>query len=220
MAHKMPKPASASPRLLKAVTHALSNRKVRADSEPLLIDLNEKLQACDWSGVTIMVTPDERGRPQRLAIIDHESLPMWLVTISPSKVKPAARAKLIQYQREAKAVLSGWFLGTSVAAPALARELSEVKSTSGVAPANRAGPVPGVPARRQGLQDPPADHGDDPARLIVTNTTARDATSISSAPSATVEDPGSTTNAWAPWRDSSPVRYGFWPLGSLPVQSA
>lgn len=54
-----------------------------------------KLMECTWAGVAFMATPDERGRPQRLAMIDLESLPMWLVTIHPSKVAFGVRAKLL-----------------------------------------------------------------------------------------------------------------------------
>jgi P22_AR N-terminal domain len=46
----------------------------------------EKLKRSRWACVTIMVTHDETGRRQELTMIDHESLPMWLATISPLNV--------------------------------------------------------------------------------------------------------------------------------------
>lgn len=41
---------------------------------------------CDWAGIVIMTTPDQRGCLQQLAMIDHESIPLWLAGISPRKV--------------------------------------------------------------------------------------------------------------------------------------
>ena len=87
---------------------------------------HRKLQNCQWACITMMVTRDTKGRRQQALMIDHESLPMWLVTISPSKVKAAARPKLLQYQREAKAVLAARFLGHSTEAPSLAAEFADV----------------------------------------------------------------------------------------------
>lgn len=59
----------------------------------------------------MIVTPDKNGRPQRLAMIPIEAVPMWLATIRPSKVAFAVRAKLEAYQMEVARVLAAWFLG-------------------------------------------------------------------------------------------------------------
>ena len=61
-------------------------------------------------------------------MIDLESLPMWLATISPTKVNAFTREKLVRYQREAKAVLSAYFLGTSADMPELAAEFAGIKA--------------------------------------------------------------------------------------------
>lgn len=73
-----------------------------------------KLQSIIWGGVTIMVWPDKRGRPQQLAMISLDAVPMWLATIHPSKVAFAVRIKLESYQLEAAMVLAAWFNGPTV----------------------------------------------------------------------------------------------------------
>ena len=69
-----------------------------------------KLKGLSWSGVVIMTTPDERGRPQAHTMIPVDSMPMWLATINVNKVAPELRGKIELYQCEARQVLADWFL--------------------------------------------------------------------------------------------------------------
>jgi hypothetical protein len=61
-------------------------------------------------GVIMMIIPTDGGT-QQAACLDVRSLPLWLATIHPSKVKPDAREKLIRYKRECAEVLADHFLG-------------------------------------------------------------------------------------------------------------
>ncbi|SIO37758.1 P22_AR N-terminal domain-containing protein [Singulisphaera sp. GP187] len=67
----------------------------------------------DWARAMMIIAHDASGRQQELAMIDLESLPMWLVTIKPSKVAIDAREKLKVFKKEAKAVLAAWFTGNT-----------------------------------------------------------------------------------------------------------
>lgn len=72
----------------------------------------QKLHADPSLTVTKLVTqmPGDDQRREILCI-DVRSLPLWLATIHPSKVKPAIREKLIAYKREAAEVVADHFLG-------------------------------------------------------------------------------------------------------------
>lgn len=75
-----------------------------------------KLKGYHWAGVTMIVTPDQRGRPQELAALPLSQVPMWLSHIHPNKLtgEGAERLqkirKLKQYQLEAVDVLYRHFL--------------------------------------------------------------------------------------------------------------
>jgi hypothetical protein len=88
---------------------------------------HRKLRTCGWATTTIMESVAQDGKQRMVTMIDHESLPMWLTSINPGKVRPEIREKLLRYQREAKAVLSAWFLGESSDAPGLAAEFAAMK---------------------------------------------------------------------------------------------
>jgi prophage antirepressor-like protein len=66
-----------------------------------------KMRNREWCEVVDLTLPDERVRSQRLTMIDHESLPMWLATINAISVKQEAKPKLVRYQQEAKARPAG-----------------------------------------------------------------------------------------------------------------
>jgi len=98
------------------------------------VDVNsqrQKLANCAWATTAIITAVAEDGKSRQLTMIDLESLPMWLVTINPGKVAPEIREKLVRYQKEAKAVLSAWFLGMSSDFPALAAEFAKLKADFG-----------------------------------------------------------------------------------------
>jgi hypothetical protein len=72
-----------------------------------------KLHDKKWACLNHIVATAADGKNYSMLMVDLESLPMWLATISPSKAKPAARQKLEQYQAEAKRVLVNHFLPKS-----------------------------------------------------------------------------------------------------------
>jgi hypothetical protein len=71
----------------------------------------QKLKDHHWSGVTMIVTPDARGREQSHSVIPLRALPMWLATIDVRKVGEGAREKLAAYQLEAADALHRHFFG-------------------------------------------------------------------------------------------------------------
>ena len=79
----------------------------------------DKLKKAQWSGVTMILTPDARGREQSHSVIPVDSLPMWLVTINPSKIAEPLRDKLRKYQLEARDVLARHFMPPVAAPPAI-----------------------------------------------------------------------------------------------------
>lgn len=70
-----------------------------------------KLKDCEWACVTKIITHDSSGRMQELAAIDLDSLPGWLFSISPNRVRPDLRDALVYYQKKAKDVLAAYFFG-------------------------------------------------------------------------------------------------------------
>lgn len=76
-----------------------------------------KLKAKPWAGTTMIVAPS-RGGPQEMFCVDLDSLPMWLATIEPARVRKEARPKLVIYQKECARVLRDHFFGRRPAAPA------------------------------------------------------------------------------------------------------
>lgn len=80
-----------------------------------------KLREKPWASIKLILTQvpgDEQRR--ELAMLDLDSLPMWLATIEPGRVGEGVREKLVRYQREAAAVLRDHFLGRRGAIPDVA----------------------------------------------------------------------------------------------------
>lgn len=69
-----------------------------------------KLKGDPSVGVAMIATPSSGGA-QDTACLPIRALPLWLATVSPSKVKPQVRDKLIRYKQEAAEVLADHFLG-------------------------------------------------------------------------------------------------------------
>lgn len=74
-----------------------------------------KLKAKPWATMVFITTVAADGKQREVLCIDLDSLPMWLATIEPSRVKAEARDALVSYQREAAQVLRDHFLGRSAA---------------------------------------------------------------------------------------------------------
>jgi hypothetical protein len=70
-----------------------------------------KLKNKPWAVITMIVTTGPDGKQYENAMISLDSLPMWLATIEPSRVKEEVRPKLERYQKECAKVLAEHFLG-------------------------------------------------------------------------------------------------------------
>lgn len=78
----------------------------------------QRQRLCDkerspWACTCLMQVHDASGRQQEAYLIDLDSLPMWLATISPKRVKVEIRTKLALYQAECAKVLRDHFFGKS-----------------------------------------------------------------------------------------------------------
>lgn len=70
-----------------------------------------KLAKAEWATTTMMVAVGADGRDREMIGVHLASLPMWLATLSPSKVSEGARPKLVAYQKEAAGALADYFFG-------------------------------------------------------------------------------------------------------------
>ena len=64
-----------------------------------------------WATTCLRQAVAADGKSREIFAVDLDSLPMWLATISPKRVRPEARNKLIAYQRECARVLRDHFFG-------------------------------------------------------------------------------------------------------------
>ncbi len=71
----------------------------------------EKIKTKSWASHVMITSVLEDGRAYPQFMLHIKSLPMWLATISPTKVAKAARSKLLAFQKEAADVLADHFLG-------------------------------------------------------------------------------------------------------------
>jgi hypothetical protein len=70
-----------------------------------------KLRAKPWATTQLICGVGADGKTREMVFLDLRSLPLWLATIEPGRVKPEAREALVTYQREAASVLAAHFLG-------------------------------------------------------------------------------------------------------------
>ncbi len=75
-------------------------------------------------GIDIRPIPSPGGK-QEMLLIDLDYLPYWLATISPSKVSPSIREKLIRYQKEVVKVLRDYFFKGAVINPRVPGDMLE-----------------------------------------------------------------------------------------------
>jgi len=87
---------------------------LRAVCDALGVDVEnqrKKLTGKEWA-VTVMITATATdGKRYEMTGIHIDTLPLWLTTISPSKVAEGVRPKLVAYQKQAAGVLADHFLG-------------------------------------------------------------------------------------------------------------
>lgn len=74
-----------------------------------------KLKSKAWAVVTQKVTTGSDGKRYKMAMIDLDSVPLWLAGIEDRKVKEEVREKLARYQRECARVLADHFFGRKAA---------------------------------------------------------------------------------------------------------
>lgn len=70
-----------------------------------------KLAKAEWATTTMMVAVGADGRDREMIGVHLGTLPMWLATLSPSKVSVEARPRLVAYQKEAAKALADYFFG-------------------------------------------------------------------------------------------------------------
>lgn len=70
----------------------------------------EKLKGKAWATTQMICAVAEDGKAREVFAISLDSLPMWLATIDPSKVRPEIRTKLEHYQVECARVLRDHFI--------------------------------------------------------------------------------------------------------------
>lgn len=92
-------------RCYTSLKRACENIGVDFDSQ------RKKLNGYKWATTLIIKAVAEDGKQRQVTMIDVRSLPMWLVTIHPSKVAFDVRDKLERYQMEAAEVLANFYLG-------------------------------------------------------------------------------------------------------------
>jgi hypothetical protein len=64
----------------------------------------------DWATTVIIAGVAFDGVTRQMTCLQADSIPMWMLTISPSKVDESVREKLKQYKNEAKRVLADHFM--------------------------------------------------------------------------------------------------------------
>lgn len=69
-----------------------------------------KIRDDECCSVVEMTTVGADGKSRSMSMIDLDSLPWWLSTIKPNKVKPEIRDKVIRYRKECARVLRDHFL--------------------------------------------------------------------------------------------------------------
>lgn len=77
-----------------------------------------KLRSRSWAVVGQRPITAADGKTYQTAVVDADTIPMWLATIDENRVAEDARPKLIAYQREARQALASYF-NQRTSAPAL-----------------------------------------------------------------------------------------------------
>ena len=70
-----------------------------------------KLAKRGWAVVAMIATTGSDGMRYEMTGVHLDTLPLWLATISPSRVAEGVRPKLVAYQKQAASVLADHFLG-------------------------------------------------------------------------------------------------------------
>ena len=110
-----------------------------------------KLRGKPWATVNRIVATGADGKHRQMVALPLRALPMWLATISASKVAPGARTMLEAYQMESVDVLYGHFLS-----PAASQEARETFEGAWKEPPTVIDSVMGRPMGHLSLGDPDA----------------------------------------------------------------
>lgn len=113
---------------------------VKRVCEVLGVDLEgqrKKLRA-DESICTELISVQVHGDDQAREVfcIHVDSLPLWLATIHPTKVRPEVRAKLVAFKRECAKALADYFYGSRRQAPSIDDLLVRLQALLGLAETN------------------------------------------------------------------------------------
>lgn len=70
-----------------------------------------KLKTKEWATTTMIVVVAEDGKERELLMLHKDSIPGWLFSISPSKIAPDLRPRLVVFQKKAARALADFFYG-------------------------------------------------------------------------------------------------------------
>lgn len=87
-----------------------------------------KLDQAEWARTELISVRDAAGRTQRMVGVHADSIPMWLATITPSRVAATARPVLTAYQREAARALRDYFYRGVAVQPANLTQLDVLRA--------------------------------------------------------------------------------------------
>src|SRR5690606_671035 len=86
----------------------------------------KKLKGKAWATMNEKFTVAEDGKQRSVACIDLGTLPGWLFSIDPRKVKEDVREKLALYQKEAALVLAEHFFGQKPGTLAVTNQIEDI----------------------------------------------------------------------------------------------
>lgn len=101
-----------------------------------------KLAQADWATTSLITAVAADGRTREMTAVDADCLPMWLVTIQPSRVAEHVRPALVALQREAAHALRDYFYNGGAINPRatedqLGRVITQAQAQAGVLAALR-----------------------------------------------------------------------------------
>lgn len=87
-----------------------------------------KLDQAEWARTELISVRDSAGRVQRMVGVHADCIPMWLATISPTRIAAEAQQLLIAYQREAAKALRDYFYRGVAVQPQTMNELDVLRA--------------------------------------------------------------------------------------------
>jgi P22_AR N-terminal domain len=84
---------------------------------------------CPWATASIMEAVAQDGKTREVTVLDLDSFPMWLATISVGHVRDDLRPKIIAYQKECVRVLREHFFGPVTTGDSILDSLERTRRT-------------------------------------------------------------------------------------------